>query len=61
MELWWYTLELYATECQCLLYQEEIAINMQNLAFSEASGSPYCKSNVNSGDDIYEADLIFTD
>ena len=32
---------------------------MQNLAFSEVSGGPYCISNVNSRTEAYAANLIF--
>ena len=32
---------------------------MQNLAFSEVSGGPYCNSNVNTGTETYAANLIF--
>ena len=32
---------------------------MQNLAFSEVSGDPYCNNNANSGTEAYVANLIF--
>ena len=32
---------------------------MQNLAFSQMSGDPYCNKNVNSGSETYAANLIF--
>ena len=32
---------------------------MQNIAFSEVSGGPYCNSNINSETETYAANLIF--
>ena len=48
------------TEChRCLIHQEEIAVNVQNLALSKVSGGINCNSNVNSGTETYAANLIF--
>ena len=40
--------------------ERKLAMNMQILAVSVVSGGLYCNCNVNSGTEIYTANLIFT-
>ena len=47
----------YATNAYYTM--KKLAINIQNLAVSEASGGLYCNCNIHGGTETYPANLTF--